>query len=151
MHELTHQILGENSDGGGAPPWLAEGAAVYLQYAEFRGGTLGLGDLKDNDRVAEYRKNLRAGKGEHSLKTMVEKFAAGNSWDQGDIASNYRGAGAVVFFLMTFDGGRYRADTIQLLRDAYFSKPKPLDEYYDVTLAGLDYLMNRFYKECEVP
>ena len=31
QHELTHQILGEYSDGGrGGGPWLTEGAAVFL-------------------------------------------------------------------------------------------------------------------------
>ncbi len=152
QHELTHQILGESSDGGGGPPWLTEGAAVYLQYAEFRGGTLGLGGLKDNGRVAQYRTGLRAGGNkEHSLRAMIELFSESGSWDSGDISKNYRGAGAVVFFLMTFDGGRYRADTIQLLRDAYFAKPRPLEDYFGISLAGLDFLMDRFYKDCEVP
>jgi hypothetical protein len=152
QHELTHQILGEYSDGGsGGGPWLSEGAAVYLQHAEFRNGTLSLGALKDNGRVAEYRRNLRAGKKEHSLRTMLETFGPGGDWDQGDISMNYRGAGAVVYFLMTFDGGRFRADFIQLLRDAYFAKPRPVEEYFGIPVAGLDFLMDRFYRECEVP
>jgi hypothetical protein len=152
QHELTHQILGEFSDGGGGGgPWLAEGAAVYLQYAEFRNGTLSLGGLKDNSRVAEYRRNLRAGQKEHSLKTMLETFGPNGNWDQGEISKNYRGAGAVVYFLMTFDGGRHRADLIQLLRDAYFSRPRPVEEYFGITVAGLDALMDRFYRECDVP
>lgn len=152
QHELTHQILGEYSDGGsGGGAWLTEGAAVYLQYAEFRGGQLSLGGLKDNGRVAEYRRNLRNGQKEHSFKDMVTLFGPGGDWDQGDISKNYRGAGASVFFLMSFDGGRFRADTIQLLRDAYFAKPRPLEEYFGITVEGLDFLMARFYKDCDVP
>jgi len=151
QHELTHQILGEFSDGGGGGgAWLAEGAAVYLQYAAFQNGTLSLGDLKDNHRVAEYRRNLRGGQKEHSLKYMLETFGPGGNWDQGDISRNYRGAGAVVYFLMNFDGGRYRADLIALLRDAYFGKPRPVEEYFGLSLSGLDFLMDRYYKECEV-
>ena len=37
QHEIVHQILGESSPGG-APSWLAEGAAVYLENAFFRDG-----------------------------------------------------------------------------------------------------------------
>ncbi|HVE41007.1 MAG TPA: hypothetical protein VNM14_14020 [Planctomycetota bacterium] len=152
QHELTHQILGEYSDGGrGGGPWLTEGAAVFLESAEFRNGTLSLGDLKDNRDIADYRRNLRAGQKEHSLKTMLETFGARGEWDQGDISKNYRGAGATVYFLMHFDGGRYRADTIQLLRDAYFGQPRPVEEYFGISVAGLSFLMERFYKECDIP
>ncbi|HVR83686.1 MAG TPA: hypothetical protein VMU54_05195, partial [Planctomycetota bacterium] len=152
QHELTHQILGENSDGGGnSGPWLAEGAAVFLQDAEFRNGTLSLGGLKDNHGIATYRTNLRGGMKEHSLKYVLETFGPGKSWDQGEISKNYRGAGAVVYFLMNFDGGRFRADMIQLLRDGYFAKPKAMEEYFGMTTAGLDLLMDRYYRDCEVP
>jgi len=151
QHELTHQILGEYSDGGGGGgAWLTEGAAVFLMYASFQNGTLSLGDLKDNHRVAEYRKNLRGGLKEHSLKVMLETFGPGGNWDQGDIAKNYRGAGAVVYFMMNFDGGRYRADLIHLLRDAYFGKPRPVEEYFGLSITGLDFLMDRFYRDCEI-
>ena len=51
---------------------------------------------------------------------------------------------------MTFDGGRYRGDLIALLRDAYFGKPRPVEEYFGLSVAGLDFLMDRFYKDCEV-
>jgi hypothetical protein len=152
QHELTHQILGEYSDGGsGGGPWLAEGAAVYLECAEFRNGTLSLGRLKDNRLVAQYRKNLRGGMKEHSLRYMLETFGPGGNWDQGDISKNYRGAGAAVHFLMTFDGGRYRGDAIALLRDAYFAKPRPLEDYTGISVEGLDFLMDRYYRDCDVP
>jgi hypothetical protein len=152
QHELTHQILGEYSDGqAGGGPWLHEGAAVYLEAASFRNGTLSLGGIEDNYRLAGYRTKLRAGEKEHTLKFLLDTFGPGISWDQGDIAKNYRGAGAVIYFLMNFDGGRYRADTIQLLRDGYFAKPKAMEEYFGLSASSLDFLMERFYKECEVP
>lgn len=150
QHELTHQILGEFSEGGGGGAWLTEGAAVFLECAEFRNGTLSLGDLKDNPDVVRYRKNLRGGQKEHSLKYMVETFGPGGNWDQGDISKNYRGAGAVVYFLMNFDGGRHRGDALALLRDAYFARTRPLEEYFGISVAGLDFLMDRFYRECDV-
>jgi hypothetical protein len=152
QHELTHQILGEYSDGGsGDGPWIAESAAVFLEDSEFRGGTLSLGDLKNNKRVAKYRENLRAGMEEHSLKYMLKTFGPTGKWDQGEISTNYRGAGAVVYFLMNFDGGRYRGDVIALFRDAYFATPRPLEEYTGLSIDALDFLMDRFYKECDVP
>jgi len=152
QHELTHQILGEYSDGGGSSgPWLHEGAAVFLEDADFRNGTLSLGGLKDNHDIAGYRNNLRGGMKEHSLKYVLETFGPGKSWDQGEIGKNYRGAGAVVYFLMNFDGGRYRNDMIQLLRDGYFAKPKPMEEYFGMTISSLDVLMDRYYRECDVP
>ena len=42
----------------------------------------------------------------------------------------------MVFFLMTFD---------------YFAKPRPVEEYFGISISGLNYLMERFYKECEIP
>src|SRR5262249_42877576 len=101
--------------------------------------------------VAEYQRNLRVGQKEHSLRTMVETFGPGGNWDQGEISANYRGAGAVVFFLMNFDGGRYRGDLIALLQDDYLGKPRHLEEYFGISVASLNHLMERFYKECEVP
>jgi len=151
QHELTHQILGEYSDGGGGGgSWLIEGAAVYLEYAAFQNGTMSLGGLKENRMVADYQRNLRANGKEHSLKNMLDLFGPGGNWDQGEINTNYRGAGAVVFFLMTFDGGRYRGDLIALLRDGYFGKPRPVEEYFGISISGLSYLMDRFYRDCEV-
>ena len=152
QHELTHQIMGEYSDGiSGGGPWIAEGAAVFLEDSEFRGGTLSLGGLKDNQRVASYRENLRAGREEHSLKYMLKTFGPTGTWDQGDIHKNYMGAGAVVYFLMNFDGGRYRGDVIALFRDAYFTTPRSVEDYTGISIDALDFLMDRFYKECEIP
>lgn len=152
QHELTHQILGEYSEGGGGAPWIVEGAAVYLEAAEFKNGTLQLGGIKENYRFVEYQKGVRAKQPEHTIKYLNDTFGPGKSWNQGDITKNYRGAGAAIFFLMHVDGGRYRADVIQMLRDIYYGgKPKPIEEYYGLSIAGLDALMERFYRECEVP
>jgi hypothetical protein len=148
QHELTHQILGEFS-AGHAPSWLSEGAAVYLQDAEFRDGILTLPPPLKNHRVADYRANLKAGKKEHSFKEMI-RFGNGQSWDSGDISSNYRGAGAIVTFLIHFDGGRYRGDFLDLLRDAYNGGARPLEDYFGLSIDSLDFLQDRFYRECAV-
>jgi hypothetical protein len=145
QHELTHQILGEFS-GGGAPSWLSEGAAVYLEDAYFQDGILTLGGFDKHRRVVEYARNLRAGRPEHSFRKMLE-FVTGRDWDQGDISRNYRGAGAVVYFLMTFDGGRYRGDFIDFLRDSYHRAGRPIEDYFGLSVDSLDFLMDRFYRE----
>ena len=152
QHELTHQILGEYSDGGGGASWIIEGAAVYLEAGDFQNGTLNLGGIEQNYMLAGYRKNVRAKMPEHSIKYLTDTFGPGKSWNQGEINKNYRGAGAAIFFLMRVDGGRYHADVIQLLRDNYFGgKPKPLEEYFGMSIASLDLLMERFYRDCDVP
>jgi len=150
QHELTHQILSEFGRGGHACAWIAEGAATYLENAKTKDGVLSLGGIKGNGRASGYRKRIRGGSKEHSLSDMVTKFGRGGKWDSGDISSNYRGAAATWFFLMTFDAGRYRGDTVQLLSDAYASRPLDLHEYYGISLEGLTFLMDRFYRECEV-
>jgi hypothetical protein len=146
QHELTHQILGEFSEGG-APAWLAEGAAVYLEDAFFQDGVMTLGAFENRRRVGEYTRNVRAGRPEHSLRRMLE-FVTGRDWDRGDIAQNYRGAGAAVYFLMTFDGGRYRGDFIDFLRDTYHRAGRPIEDYFGLSIESLDFLMDRFYREC---
>lgn len=148
QHELTHQILGEYSGGGSPPAWLSEGAAVYLEDAFFRNGTLTLGTLENNVRLVAYRSALRAGTKEHSLQAVL-RFVTMKDWDTGDIQANYRGVGAVYHFLMAFDGGRYRADTIAMLRDAYAGNSRPVEDYFGLSLASLDLLMARFYRDCE--
>ncbi len=151
QHELTHQILGEYSDGGGGTPWIVEGAAVFLEAAEFQNGTLRLGGIKENYMLVEYRNGIRAKRPEHTIKYLTDTFGPGKNWDQGEINKNYRGAGAAIFFLMHVDGGRHRADVIQMLRDVYYGgKPKAMEEYYGMSIASLDLLMERFYRDCSV-
>jgi len=149
QHELTHQILSEFGRGGHACAWIAEGAATYLEDAKSKDGVLALGGIKGNRRAWSYRNRIRGGSKEHSLSDMVRLFGRGGKWDSGNISDNYRGAAATWFFLMTFDDGRYRGDTVQLLSDAYAGRPRDLNEYYGISLEGLTFLMDRFYRECE--
>jgi hypothetical protein len=53
-------------------------------------------------------------------------------------------------FLMNFDGGRYRRDTVQLLSDNYQGRVRPVSDYFGISVEGLTILMERFYKECDV-
>lgn len=145
QHEIVHQILGETSPGG-AESWLAEGAAVYLEDAFFRDGVLTLGGFNDHSRIVAYAggfRNNNAGK-EHRLLDVL-KLRTMAEWDSGDIGKNYKGAGAVVYFLCNFDGGRYRADFVDFLRDQYYGKGPRLEDYFGLSAQTLDALMARFY------
>lgn len=145
QHEITHQILGETAGGGGAMAWLAEGAAVYLENSFFKDGQLVLGERRHNRRVSTYAGNLSRGGNEHSLETMVNDFVTSAQWDSGDIATNYRGAGAAVYFLCNFDEGRYRADFVEFLRAAYYGQRPKLEDYFGLPLSVLTLLQERFY------
>ncbi len=144
QHELIHQILGELSPGS-APSWLAEGAAVYLEDAFFAGEHLSLGSISDHSRIISYLRKLRQGEEEHSFEKMLT-FRSGREWDSGDISQNYRGAGAIVYFMMHFDDGRYRGDFLELLRDRYQRVNRPPEYYLGMTHETLDELMAGYYQ-----
>ena len=55
-----------------------------------------------------------------------------------------------VTFLIHFDGGRYRGDFLDLLRDAYNGSARPLEDYFGLSIDSLDFLQDRFYRECTV-
>lgn len=148
QHELTHQILGEYSGGGMTPSWLAEGAAVFLEAAAFQDGVLTLPPLEKHGRLNQYARNAKDGGPEHTFKAMMG-FKTGKDWDAGDIGKNYRGAGAVVYFLMSMDRGRYRGDFIEMLRDAYNGSGRSPEEYFGLSIESLEFLMKRFYTEIE--
>lgn len=145
QHEIVHQILGETSPGG-AESWLAEGAAVYLEDAFFRDGVLTLGGFNDHSRVVAYAgafRNKNAGQ-EHRLLDVL-RLRSMAEWDSGDISKNYKGAGAVVYFFCNFDGGRYRSDFVEFLRDSYYGRGAKLEDYFGLSPQTLDALMARFY------
>lgn len=145
QHEIVHQILGETAgSGGGADAWLAEGAAVYLEDAFFRDGVLTDGGLEDHSRIVAYKAACKTKGAEHRMADVL-KLRSGSDWDSGDISKNYRGAGAVVYFLCNFDDGRYRADFVEFLRDAYYGRNPRFDDYFGLSAQMLDSLMQRFY------
>lgn len=144
QHEIVHQILGETSPGGG-DAWLAEGAAVYLENAFFKNGVLTLGERGNHQRIVAYQSRERSSHDEHKLLTMVNDYRTSAQWDSGDISKNYRGAGAVVYFLCHFDGGRYRGDFVQFLQAAYNRQNPKLSAFFGLSEKTLDALMRRFY------
>ena len=64
---------------------------------------------------------------------------------------HYRGVGAAVYFLMNFDGGRYRGDFIDMLRDSYRGVRHSPEFYFGLSEESLDFLMQRFYGGTYLP
>ena len=52
-----------------------------------------------------------------------------------------------MFFLTHMDGGRYRGDFVELLRDAYWGRPASVEARFGLGLDALEALMRRFYLE----
>ena len=144
QHEVVHQILGETSPGYGEA-WLAEGAAVYLEDAFFKNGVLTLGERGNHQRIVAYEARERSSHDEHKLLDMINNYRTSQQWDSGDISKNYRGAGAVVYFLCHFDGGRFRGDFVEYLRAAYNGQKPKLGDFFGISEKTLDSLMRRFY------
>ncbi len=136
-HEITHQILWEFGGGGIPPMWLMEGAAICLEG--------GPSDDTGYSFIRAYRENLRAGMQEHPFQEVV-RLQTDLDWKSGDVSRHYRGAGAAFAFLMRMDGGRCRSDLVEMLRDAYAGRARPVEEYFGLSTQGLGLLMERFYK-----
>jgi tetratricopeptide (TPR) repeat protein len=147
QHEITHQILEEYapsrtpSAAGSMPWWIVEGSAVYLEEAFFRGGLLTVGEVDDHPRLRQYRERLAS---EPSLPRILA-LQTSEQWNRGDVLQHYRAAGAAVHFFMNFDGGRYRGDFVEMLRDAYAGNVRSVDHYFGLSQTSLARLMERYY------
>ena len=142
QHEITHQILGEVS-GGSAAAWVGEGAAVYLEDTAFVDGAPRVGGPRDNRDIMGYMTELVANKALRLSDVLA--LTKQSEWNANLSGKNYRGAGATVHFLMSFDGGRYRADFVRLLRDSYWGKPIDVARATNLSVELLEALMERFY------
>lgn len=56
--------------------------------------------------------------------------------------------GAAVYFFCHFDEGRYRADFVEMLRDAYHggARAGDVEAYFNLPVPVLDAMMRRFYE-----
>ena len=142
QHEVTHQILGEIS-GGSAAAWVGEGAAVYLEDTAFVDGAPRVGGPADNRDLVGYMAELSAGRALRLSEVIA--LTQQSEWNANLSGKNYRGAGAVVHFLMHVDGGRYRADFVRLLRDSYWGKPIDVARATNLSVELLEALMERYY------
>jgi hypothetical protein len=146
QHEIVHQILGESSSGH-PESWLAEGIAVYLENADFNdSGQLVLGSLDKHRRPYAY--HLQAQRGSVSIRfNEVLALKTNAQWGAGAITDHYMGAGALVYFFMNFDGGRYRNTFLDFLRSCYSGGvSSSLSPHMDLSNESLEWLFDRFYK-----
>ena len=126
-----------------APLWVVEGAAVYLEFAQLVDGVMTVGGVDDNAWLREYRDDLAK---DRALSVYdITRIKTGAQWRSGNIFGNYRGAGALVHFLMRFDDGRYRSDFVDLLREAYAGGDPRLEDFFGLNVHSIENLMRRFY------
>ena len=145
-HEATHQLLAailkphpviakdENF-------WLIEGIACYIESFRVKDGEVSLGDPRcERFQAARYRKTV------DRYYLPMEKFTSmGKDAFQThpQIENNYSQASGLAHFFMHFDGGRYRDDLIEHLRQLYQQaetgrRPKSLEDLTGVDFADLD-------------
>jgi len=148
QHEIVHQILGESKFArGGSESWLAEGVAVYMENAYFDSDArLQLGGVSKHQRPYRYLREARSGSVTITFNEVINLKSSGQ-WGQGNIADHYKGAGSVVFFFMTFDGGRYRGDFLDYLRSCYGGGAAgDLPHYLGISYQSMAWLFESFYK-----
>lgn len=116
-HEFTHQILHIFSGGNRSPTWLTEGVAVYTESPRWVEGDLVLGDLGSR-RMREHFRRVR--EGSHTTLDRLLGFTTGAAWSAvAEPGPNYCAAGALAWFCMHAEDGRWRADYVDFLRDSY--------------------------------
>ncbi|MBB6428705.1 hypothetical protein [Algisphaera agarilytica] len=112
FHEFTHQVLHVMTEKNDAPVWLTEAIAQYTETAVFH-----------EDRM------LFRGAAYYGHLPLDELFGLkdGNQWYrhvESDRPSAYAEAGSVATFCMQAQDGRFRADFIDYVRDAYRGKDR---------------------------
>ena len=145
-HEATHQLLAANLKPHPVIAkeenfWLIEGIACYIESFRVRDGEVSLGDpLSERFQAARFRRIVDG----YYLK--LEKFTAlGKDAFQAhpQIENNYSQASGLVHFFMHYDGGRYRDDLIEHLRQLYQQaetgrRPRSLEDLTGAEFEELD-------------
>lgn len=121
-HEATHQLLAAHLKPSPVIArdenfWLIEGIACYIESFRVADGELSLGDPRSlRFEAARFRK-LKDG----YYLPLAEFTAMGKEAFQRhpQITNNYSQASGLVHFFMHYEGGRYRDDLIEHLRQIY--------------------------------
>jgi hypothetical protein len=146
QHEVTHQILGEFSHGGG-PVWLAEGMAETLEYAKPNAdGWLEIPSGRKHPDVKQTALWLKA----NSLQpAKVLLGLTENTFHQEPNRNrNYKWAGAFCRFLLEFEDGVYATDFLEYGYDSYVHRAKtPVTDYLGLTEEALDTAFREYLKE----
>lgn len=145
-HEATHQLLAANLRPSPVIAkdenfWLIEGIACYIESFRVKDGEVSLGDPRyERFQAARYRKLV-----DHYYLPMEKFTSMGKDAFQAhpEIENNYSQASGLVHFFMHFDGGRYRDDLIEHLREIYQQavtghRPRSLEDLTGVDFADLD-------------
>ncbi|MHC4608060.1 MAG: hypothetical protein ACYTAF_14205, partial [Planctomycetota bacterium] len=140
---VTVQIIKEVCGDRSPPRWVAEGVGEYLRYGAFRGGAFAPVSLRENEQVWSYVVGVRGPGKELSFREVL-KLVTDEDWEADEDLAR-RGAAAAFYFLMLFDGGRYRSDAAEFVRDCFRGDAKPISEYLGLGGAALDFLMSHFY------
>jgi hypothetical protein len=146
-HETTHHVLAEASanERGDRHVWLSEGAAVFVEYALRRpDGVLTAGGIQDNAWVRAFAQGLP--KGSELTVPQVVALQSSDQWDAAD-TGGYRAVGGVLHFLCHMDEGRYRADVVDMIRDAYNGRSVALETYVGLDAEAVEVFLRHFYEQ----
>ncbi len=145
-HEATHQLLAAHLKPSPVIAreenfWLIEGIACYIESFRVADGEVSLGDPRFlRFESARFRK-LKDG----YYLPLAEFTAMGKDAFQRhpEIKNNYSQASGLVHFFMHYEGGRYRDDLIEHLRDVYKQaesgrRPRALEILIGSNFAELD-------------
>ena len=145
-HEATHQLLAAHLKPSPVIAreenfWLIEGIACYIESFRMADGEVSLGDPRFvRFEAARFRK-LKDG----YYLPLAEFTAMGKEAFQRhpQITNNYSQASGLVHFFMHYEGGRYRDDLIDHLRDVYKQaetgkRPRALEILTGSNFAELD-------------
>ncbi len=145
-HEATHQLLAASLKPSPVIAkdenfWLIEGIACYIESFRLKDGEVSLGDPRCERFVAARYRKLADG----YFLPLANFTSMGKDAFQAhrQIENNYSQASGLVHFFMHFDGGRYRDDLIEHLRELYQQaengrRPRSLEDLTGVDFADLD-------------
>lgn len=121
-HEATHQLLAAHLKpspmiANRANFWLIEGFASYIESFQRQNGRLTLGDPRCIRLVTARERLLRDG----YYMPLAEFTHLGKDAYQAHprLQNNYSQAAGIVHFFMHYDGGRYRDDLIEHVKQIY--------------------------------
>ncbi len=146
-HEATHQLLAAHLKPSPVIAreenfWLIEGIACYIESFRVENGEVSLGDPRCLRFVAARFRKLSD---PPYYLPLAEFTALGKEAFQRhpQIKNNYSQASGLVHFFMHYEGGRYRDDLIDHLRDVYRQaetgrRPRALEILTGANFAELD-------------
>ena len=115
-HEFTHHLLEAYTGQNRAEAWLVEGIAGYTETVTFERGQVTLPGARPSSALSlEDLLKLRTNRQWHGWHDRAER---------NDRPSAYADAASLVTYAMNAEDGRYRADTIDYVRDAYLGRTR---------------------------